>query len=251
MTAQNESIQFAFTTILAVISSTVLSLFYDFRLVNSLIVVHVVLGSLAFIVGGITLFSTKGSPVHKMTGRIFYISMTVSVFLTLLVSVMPHHVSPTLFQIGILSLYFLIGGRRSLGLKNPNHRLIIDRLLAGTVVVVSLFIMFYSVVKVGEFYPLRTVFGAIGIVFGVIDLMLFNDSANLKKKWLALHLSKMIAGYTAAVTAFLVAQNVLSGYYNWFTPTVFGLSYVFFWLFKLKALKPFTFGFLKRARVAS
>lgn len=251
MRVQHESIQFAFITILAVITSTVLSLFYDFRLVNSLIVVHVVLGSLAFLVGGITLFSTKGSPVHKMTGRIFYMSMTVSVFLTLVVAVMPHHISPTLFQIGILSLYFLIGGRRSLELKDPNYRIIYDQLLAATVVIVSLFVMFYSVVTVGEFYPLRTVFGAIGIVFGVIDLRLFRQSVNLKKKWLALHLSKMIAGYTAAVTAFLVAQNVLSGYYNWFTPTVFGVSYILFWLIKIKALKPISFDFLKSARSAN
>ena len=250
MTAQSETLQFTIISILAIFSSIALSLFYEFRFVNSLIIVHVVLGSAAFAIGAITLFSSKGSSVHKITGRVFYIFMTVAVFLTLLVSVMPHHVSPSLFQIGVLSLYFLIGGRRSLVFKSPGHRLFFDQLLASCVVIVSIAVMLLSVFTDGGVYPLRIVFGAIGIIFGIIDLSLFNKPEWVKKKWLALHLSKMIAGYTAAVTAFFVAQNVLSGYFNWFTPTVFGLAYVFYWLVKIKAIKPSFFSTSKKVQTA-
>ncbi|TQV89277.1 DUF2306 domain-containing protein [Aliikangiella coralliicola] len=229
---------FVTATSLALIASILLMLFFEFRGVNALIVVHVILGSLAFVIGGIALISKKGSPLHRLTGKLFYISMTVSVSLTLLVSMMPNHVSPSLFQIGVLSLYFLIGGRRSLAFKRSEHQLLIDRILAYSVISVSLVIMLYSVVLDGEFYPLRTVFGSIGIAFGLIDLILFNQPQNIKRKWLVLHISKMLGGYTAAVTAFFVAQNILSGYYNWFIPTVFGLIYIFFWLVKLKTFKP-------------
>ncbi|MGX5202106.1 hypothetical protein [Aliikangiella sp. IMCC44632] len=233
----SDSYLFGYTCLLAVLACWLLNQFLDFSLINSIIVVHVLLGSIAFLVGGITLFSKKGGRVHKTSGKIFYISMVVSVALTLLVSVSPNHISPSLFQIGVLSLYFLIGGKRSIGLKQPNPRLFIDRSLATIVICVSLFIMAYSVVLDGSFNPLRTVFGSIGIAFGVFDLILFKQPQTIKRKWLVLHLSKMLGGYTAAVTAFFVAQQILTGYYDWFMPSVFGLSYILFWLLKLKAFK--------------
>ncbi|MCF6192893.1 MAG: hypothetical protein L3J46_00985, partial [Kangiellaceae bacterium] len=180
----------------------------------------------------------KGSQLHKLTGKVFYISMVVSVSITLVVSLSPSHESPTLFHIGVLSLYFLIGGKRSIHFKKPNHRLLVDRILAYSVVAVSLAIILYTTLVDNYISPLRIVFGVTGLGFGLLDLVLFRNSQNIKKKWLILHLSKMLGGYTAAVTAFLVAQNLLLGYFNWFVPTVFGLSYLNFWLFKLKTFKP-------------
>lgn len=237
MTLKNESIQLILAFASALLLTAIFSAYYEFRLINTIIVTHVILGVVAFLVGAITFLSEKGGRVHRVSGRVFYISMTISVLLTLVVSVAPYHVSPSLFQIGILSLYLLIGGRRSLSFRMPSHTFLYDKLLAITVVVVSLVVMLYSVVSVGEFYPLRTVFGIIGITFGSIDLWLFQSEKSTKKKWLALHLSKMVGGYTAAVTAFFVAQKFLGGYYDWFVPTVFGLGYVFYWLVKIKAIK--------------
>jgi uncharacterized membrane protein len=228
---------FIITTILALMASWVITELFSISSIRSLIFTHVTLGGFAFVIGGITLFSKKGSPLHKLTGKIFFISMVVSVSLTLMVSMLPNHVSPTLFHIGVLTLYFLIGGKRSIGFKNPNHRLLIDKILAYTVVSVSIVIISYSVIMDGNFHPLRTVFGSIGIVFGLLDLKLFKQPQNIKKKWLFLHLSKMLGGYTAAVTAFFVAQHILPGYFNWFAPTIIGLSYIFYWMIKLKTFK--------------
>jgi uncharacterized membrane protein len=228
---------FITTSTLALIASWVITELFSTSSIRSLIFTHVTLGGLAFLIGGITLFSKKGSPLHKLTGRIFYISMVVSVSITLVVSMLPNHVSPTMFHIGVLSLYFLIGGKRSITFKNPKHNLFIDKLLAYIVILVSLIIMSYSVVLDGNFHPLRTVFGSIGIVFGLLDIKLFSHPQNIKKKWLFLHLSKMLGGYTAAVTAFFVAQKILTGYFNWFLPTVIGLSYIGFWMFKLKTFR--------------
>jgi uncharacterized membrane protein len=234
----SETNLFMITIAFALTASWVMTQFFSINSIHSFIFTHVALGGLAFLVGGVTLFSKKGSPLHKLTGKIFYISMVVSVAMALVVSMLPNHVSPTLFHIGVLTLYFLLGGKRSIAFKNPNHSLLIDKLLAYTVVIASLVIISYSVVMDGNLNPLRTVFGTIGIAFGVFDLLLFRQPKNIKKKWLTLHLSKMLGGYTAAVTAFFVAQNILSGYFNWFVPTVIGLGYIFFWAFKLKVFKP-------------
>jgi uncharacterized membrane protein len=229
---------FILTSALSLIALGGLKYLFSINSINALIIIHVTLGGFAFLVGGLTLFSKKGSPLHKFTGMIFYISMVVSVVITLAVSLLPNHVSPSLFQIGVLSLYFLIGGKRSITFRNADHRLLIDQLLACTIISVSLVVMSFSIISTGGLHPLRTVFGIIGIGFGVFDLLLFRQPNNIEKKWLILHLSKMLGGYTAAVTAFFVAQNILSGYFNWFMPTVFGLGYILFWMFKLNIFMP-------------
>lgn len=229
---------FTLTAVLSIIAILVMNNFFGYGVISAMILTHVSLGGLAFLIGAVTLFSKKGSPIHKQSGKVFYHSMVVSVAITLIVSVLPGHVSPTMFHIGILSLYFLLGGKRSINFKKPAHNLQIDQLLAYLIVSLSLVIMSYSVIKFGNLHPLRTVFGVIGIGFGIFDLMYFRKPEQIKKKWLVLHLSKMLGGYTAAVTAFFVAQNILNGYFNWFTPTVVGLSYIFFWMYKLNIFKP-------------
>lgn len=222
---------------LALLTALQLNLFFNFSGINSLIVVHVLLGALAFVIGGITLISKKGSQLHKRSGRLFYNSMVVSVALTLVVATAPNHLSPTLFHIGILSLYFLIGGKRSILFKQAGHVFTFDRLIAVTVLLVSLFIIGYSISEGGRVNPLRMVFGSIGVVFSAIDLWVFKRAGAVKKRWLLLHLSKMVGGYTAAVTAFFVAQNLLSGYFNWFVPTFIGVAYLLYWCLKQRPKK--------------
>ncbi|MFK8010881.1 MAG: hypothetical protein AB8B80_02495 [Marinicellaceae bacterium] len=229
---------FTLTFILALLASWIMGKYFTINVTQSLIYTHVVLGGAAFLIGAFALFSKKGSPLHKQTGKLFTISMLASVVLSIIVSILPGHVSPTMFHIGLLTLYFLIGGKRSLALKNPNPKIIIDKLLSYTIIIVSIMVMSYSVILDGNLHPLRTVFGTIGIGFGIIDLLLFKQPTTVKSKWLILHLSKMLGGYTAAVTAFFVAQNILTGYYNWFAPTAIGLAYITFWLIKSKTFRP-------------
>ncbi len=238
MTHISETNAFLYTGLTALISTFLMVLLIDLDLIVAIIYSHVGLGSLAFVIGGIPLVAKKGSPLHQQTGKIFYYSMVVSVALSLVVSLLPGHVSPTMFHIAVLSLYFLLGGKRSVLFKQPEHHYTVDKVLALTVILTSVAVMTYSVIVEGRVHPLRTVFGTIGIVFGVLDLWLFQAPQQARKKWLFLHLSKMLGGYTAAVTAFFVAQNILFGYFNWFAPTVVGVSYIVYWTVKMKTFRP-------------
>lgn len=238
MTHYSESTTFTLLLCVCALTLAVMMLSFGFNFAWALIYIHVALGFFAFAVGAVTLFSKKGSTWHKNTGLVFYYSMVVSVALSLLVSLLPEHLSPTMFHIAVLSLYFLLGGKRSLKFKTKSHNFNIDKALAYWVIVTSLAVMGYSFFIEGRLHPLRTVFGTIGLVFGGLDLWMFRSPNTVSRKWLLLHLSKMLGGYTAAVTAFFVAQNILSGYFNWFLPTVFGVSYIVFWAIKLKTFKP-------------
>ncbi|MCB1583273.1 MAG: hypothetical protein KDI92_09435 [Xanthomonadales bacterium] len=225
------------TAVVATVATFILNYFFDFRLVNAMIVIHVILGSLAFIVGAPALLAKKGSQLHIISGKVFFWLMTYSAVFTLMVSVMPFHISPSMFQISVMTLYFLIGGVRSLSFKRGNHYLLFDKAMTYTLIVVSVYLFFHPIIIYGTYSPLRTVFGALALLFGLTDLWIFRNPQNLKKFWLFSHLSKMLAGYATAVTGFFVAQNILGGYYNWFTPTVICLVYISFWAHKLKVFK--------------
>lgn len=237
MNRQNEIRHFTMGGLASLEVMTGFIFLLEFRLVNALIATHVILGSLAFIVGAVALFAGKGQRLHKLGGQAFYVLMTLSCVITLMVSTMPNHISFSMFQISVMSLYFLVGGKRSLEFKQTQHSLSLDKRLALVVIGVSVYVLLYSVILDGIFYPLRTVFGLLGISFGLIDLWLFRQASTTKKYWLALHLSKMTAGYTTAVTGFFVAQKILGGYFDWFTPTVICLAFIGYWLIKLRIFK--------------
>ena len=200
--------------------------------IKILVFVHVALGTLAFFSGGLAMATKKGSRIHKKTGKMFYHLLVISVLLSTFVAFLPDHQSPTMISIGVLTIYLLIGGYRSTSFKKPNHSFFADRLLALTVILVSLLVIAYSYVIEGQANILRTVFGSIGIVFGLIDLYVLRKSLFQKRFWLPLHISKMISAFTASLTAVMVAQKILSGYYDWFLPTVIAIFYIASWLIK-------------------
>ncbi len=230
--------QLIITTILSIIATLLFFYLLDIRLVNAMIAAHVVLSSLAFIVGAISVCAKKGSKIHKSTGMLFFLLMTLSAIYTLIVATMPHHFSTSMFQISVMTLYFLVGGIRSLSYKQNSHSYVIDRVFALTTLLVSIFILFYAKHLYGAYQPLQTVFGFVAISFCLVDLWLFSKPQLTKRRWLVFHLSKMLAGYATAVTGFFVAQKILGGYFDWFTPTVLCLSYIFYWFIRLKV---FTF----------
>lgn len=234
--------------VLVIVATLALTLIFNYRLVNSMIVMHVVLASLAFVVGILSLMVKKGSPTHIISGKLFFWLMTSSAVFTLIVAVMPFHVSFSMFQISVMTLYFLIGGVRSIRFKQPNTNLKLDKWMAYVVILVSSYLFVNYWIVRGEISPLLTVFGAVAVLFGLADLRLFSQSAKIRRHWLFLHLSKMLAGYTTAVTGFFVAQQILGGYFDWFVPTVACLIYIGFWA---KKLKTFRHGFNKPSELTS
>jgi hypothetical protein len=200
--------------------------------IKVILFIHVVMGSLAFFSGGIAMATKKGSRIHKKAGKFFFHLLVVSVMLSTVVAFLPGHQSPTMISIGVLTLYLLIGGLRSISFKKPNHNYLNDIIIAWTVILVSLLVIAYSVFIDGQSIILRSVFGSIGIIFAVIDLYVLRKSVFQIRYWLPLHLSKMISAFTASITAVMVAQKVLSGYYDWFLTTVFALVYIASWLIK-------------------
>jgi hypothetical protein len=135
----------------------------DFSFAWALIYIHVALGFfLPFCSRCSDTIIKKRN--NKNTGLVFYYSMVVSVALSLLVSLLPGHISPTMFHIAVLSLYFCWVAR-DLKFKIKTIIFNVDKALA-----FGLFLTWLSwAIRFieGRVHPLRTVFGTIGLVFEV------------------------------------------------------------------------------------
>ncbi len=200
--------------------------------------IHVPLGGIALLTGGIPLLAKKGNNVHKKSGKIFFFSMLLSAISAFIISVLPNHESPFLFSIGLFSTYFLISGLRSLKFKQKELQLKTDKIIAYFITLTGIVMILYPMVLYSKLNIILTVFGVVGIVFGLRDLKLFKDSKKLKKSWLKLHLGKMTGGYISAVSAFFVVNQILPGILNWFVPGIIGSGYITYWMIKQNKKKP-------------
>ena len=72
-----------------------------------------------------------------------------------------------------------------------------------------------------------TVFGLLGISFAIADLNSYRNRLKLQSNYLGMHLGKMIGGYIAAVTAFVVVNQVFPSFYGWFIPGIIGGFYIY------------------------
>ena len=87
------------------------------KIIKILIYIHAGFGGIALVFGAIALYVKKGSKIHKKTGKVFYYSMLISIFISSIVAITPSNENPFLFLIGLFSFYFIISGYRSLKYK--------------------------------------------------------------------------------------------------------------------------------------
>jgi uncharacterized membrane protein len=199
---------------------------------------HAFLGFIALCSGCISLSVKKGGSIHRKSGKVFFYSMLCSIIAAVLIATLPGHESPLLFSIGIFSMYFLLGGYRALRFKKAGVPLFTDRIICWIMLISGLLMISYEPLIRQDVNIIMLVFGTAGIIFSIRDLRLYNKPEMLRKSWLQLHLSKMIAAYSAAITAFIVVNNFIPGIYGWFAPGIIGGFIIRYWIRKYKKKVP-------------
>lgn len=198
-----------------------------------LIYLHAGFGGIALFAGSVALASKKGKSIHKKFGKLFYYAMLISAITAMIISLVPNHENPFLFSIGIFSSYFILTGYRALRFKKKNLTLLIDKFISVIMICTGITMVIFPILFNHSINIVLTVFGISGLIFSIQDLRLFKNTERLKKDWLKMHVGKMIGGYIAAVTAFVVVNNVFPGIYGWFIPGIVGGIYIAYWTKKL------------------
>lgn len=204
------------------------------EIIKIIIYLHVITGTLAMLAGTVAMITQKGGKIHKKSGLLFFYSLLISDVISLFVAVIPEHENPFLFSIGIFTLYLISGGYLALRYKQKTIDLTIDKILSGTMLVTGLGMIFYPIIFLGHINIILGIFGLVGISMSLIDFARFRNPTKMREKYLQLHLSKMIGGFIASITAFIVANGMLSGLIGWLSPGAIGGLVIAYWIIKLK-----------------
>ena len=209
------------------------------ELTRFLLIVHVAAGSLALLAAIFAISFRKGAKNHNLAGKTYFWSMMAVAATAIPVSILRPNLM--LFFVDLFSSYMAYAGWR-FGRKS---RYIMTRipyvewamLLVGVAMVVSGFIQIFAGTTMGW---VLVAFGSIGLQFAVQDLRGWGKTEDFGTR-ISNHLSHMLGGTIATVTAVLVQQVVprlepTSPFkvIVWLAPTVIITPLIVIWARKVK-----------------
>ena len=176
------------------------------QLTRVLLILHVAAGSLALLAAVFAISFRKGAKNHNLAGKTYFWSMMAVAATAIPVSIFRPNL--TLFFVALFSSYMAYAGWR-FGRKS---RYIMKRkpyvewamLLVGVAMIVSGFIQISAGTTMGW---VLVAFGFIGLQFAVQDLRGWGKAEEFGTR-ISNHLSHMLGGTIATVTAVLVQQVV-------------------------------------------
>ena len=203
-----------------------------------LLILHITGGSIGLITGVINMVRRKGDVLHKRVGRFFLYAMITASSSAVVMSLL--HPNPFLMIVGLFTIYMVGTGYRYIhlrlmevdnGPKNLDWILTYGMGVAGILFVILGIIEF---LKGNIFGIVYLVFAGIGFLFIKMDFDNYKEKSRHKNYWLLAHLQRMIGGYIAALTAFLVVNadhfpKVIPGMVYWLLPTVILTPLIIYW----------------------
>lgn len=189
------------------------------------IILHVVTGSIALILGLIALLSIKGYKWHNISG-IYFLRFITIVILTGLIGVFVFGRNTFLLVITVLSGYVSFSGYRTLILKNNDPKRI--DLLAGILSLLVLLYFLYYFKSIGMIWSPIIIYSTVGallivIVYDFIRYLIPKKSYKQNKIWIYEHIYKMTSAFAALLSAF--TGTVLEAYqpHSQYIPSVLGI----------------------------
>jgi len=199
-----------------------------------LLPIHILAGTIALFAAAFAICSEKGKKIHITAGKTYYWGM-VGIFLTALpMSIINKEIS--LFLVAFFSFYLAFAGRR-FAQNRTGVASRIDWIAVGLMIVTGigmwLLAIFYFIDSNSD-YIVLFFFGFISIVLGYTDYKTHKHQEATGKKRIARHLSNMLAGTIAVVTAVLVVNvNMEPQWLPWILPTVILVPVISWWNWKV------------------
>ena len=202
-----------------------------------LLFIHILAGSISLIAAAFAVLSSKGKKAHILAGRTYFWGMAV-IFLTAIpMSIASSNVF--LFLIAIFSFYLAYAGMRFARNRTGTANLF-DWVAVGLMVFSGLAMWFLALVYFmnnNSQYITLTVFGFIAISLGYMDFRSYRNKSAIGKQRIARHLTNMLAGTIAVITAVLVTNlSIEPVFILWILPTIIIFPLIFWWNRKILGL---------------
>ncbi|SHI60846.1 hypothetical protein [Aquimarina spongiae] len=189
------------------------------------IILHVITGSIALILGIIALTSTKGAKVHNQSGS-YFLKLIAVVIVTGLIGVFVFKRNAFLLVITVLSGYVSFSGYRVLILKSNTPKWIDITIAILSVLVLGYFLYYFK--SIGMIWSPIVIYSGVGALLLVVtyDLLKYGIPREAYKKhriWLYEHIYKMTSAFSALLSAF--SGTVLERYqpHSQYIPSVIAI----------------------------
>jgi len=202
---------------------------------------HIAVGSAALLTGPIAMMNQNGGKLHRISGSIYFWCMQAIVVTSFYMSFVKG--SLFLFMIAGFTFYLITTGVRALKLKKLHLGqkpesvdwliLILSGIFGLSLVILGIYTLLVS----------KNSFGIVPIVFGYFmtsgvykDYKRFTVPPKEKNHWLFTHISGMIGGYIATVTAFLVNNiHTEPAFISWIAPSIIFVPFTIYTINKFKS----------------
>ena len=201
-----------------------------------LLPIHILAGTIALLCAALAVSSEKGKKLHVLSGRTYFWCM-VDIFLTAIpMSIITSNIF--LFLIAIFSFYLAFAGmrfaRNRKGVATTLDWIIVSLMILSGVGMWILAAIYFTNNN-SQYIPLL-VFGFIAIALGYADFKSHKNKTAIGKERLSRHLTNMLGGTIAVITAVLAVNVDLEPAWVWWVlPTALITPVIFWW--NVKVLK--------------
>ena len=202
-----------------------------------LLSIHILAGTIALLCAALAVSSEKGKKFHVLSGRTYFWCM-VGIFLTAIpMSII--NSNTFLFLIAIFSFYLAFAGMRFAknrkGIATTIDFIAVSLMILSGLGMWALAITYF--ISDNSQYITLLVFGFIALALGYGDYRSHKNKAVIGKERIARHLTNMMAGTIAVITAILVVNvNIEPIWIWWVLPTVVITPIISYW--NKKTLSP-------------
>jgi len=194
-----------------------------------LLPIHILAGALALLCAALAILSEKGKQLHVLSGRTYFWCM-VTIFLTaILMSIINKNIF--LFLIAIFSFYLAFAGMR-FAKNRKGIATSIDWIAVSLIILSGIGMWILAAIYFANDnsqYITLMVFGILANTLGYIDFKSHRNKIATGKERIARHLTNMMGGTIAVITAVLVVNVEFDPAWVWWVLPTALMSPVIFW----------------------
>ena len=201
-----------------------------------LLPIHILVGTIALLCAALAVSSEKGKKIHVLSGRIYFWCM-VAIFSTAIpMSIINNNIF--LFLIAIFSFYLAFAGmrfaRNRKGIATTLDWIAVSLMILSGIGMWILAAIYFT--NDNSQYIVLLVFGFLAVFLGYGDYKSYKDKTATGKERIAKHLTNMMGGTIAVITAVLVVNPPSNPEWVWWVlPTALIVPVIFWW--NVKVLK--------------
>jgi uncharacterized membrane protein len=198
--------------------------------VQILLTIHILAGTIALLCAALAISLEKGKRLHVLLGRAYFWSMA-AIFLTAIpMSIISSNIF--LFLIAIFSFYLAFAGmrfaRNRKGIAATSDWIAVSLMISSGLGMLILSAIFFT--NGNSQYIVLIVFGFLASRLGYADLMSYTNNTATGKERISRHLTNMMGGTIAVITAVLVVNPPFEPEWVWWIlPTALITPVIFWW----------------------